>query len=726
MTGGGLAILYLSTWAGYQQYEILPFYMAFALMGAVTAFGVMLSVRYDTVSRIALATLGGFLTPVLLDSAGEGASKAVPFLTYVAVLNAGILAVSLFKRWREITWLSFIATGVLVLSWSFDSYSESLRWPVFWFVTVYFLLFLGASTFYSLLHKEETKPEDLVLLFASSLIYGLAGYAIVAGGLGDYQGVFPASTALFFALFCYATNELAPQNRLLRWSAAGLGLLFITLVIPIQLEQELIAIAWSAEAAILVLLGYRMSSALLQRAGQIVWGLSLFALMLTMVAVEPERQTLFLNERALPLLIAVAGGGLMAVFTRNGKSETGAGGEARPQDDLSPAYAVFTVLAGGWLITQETFRGFEWSQLPSAGTWQSAALFSACAFLAVYSLLTFMAGLALGHLIVRFCAIIVATVAAVLPLSGSLFLPPADWSPFWNLRSASYLVVAFSLAAFAWMLSREKERLDRSESDAAAGAPIVLGIFVLLAVSFEIFFGFRSWGFPVAGAWEVAAFFVIATFWAVYACALFLIGLAWVNTGLRVAGYIVGGIGLFMLLISSLVSVEFGGWIPFISVRFLAFATVIGMLAFGAAVAVRRGEELSVAETSFAKSLGLVAGIVFIWGLTQETYETFRFYGDAFGDHWDRAAQMGVSLVWTICGVAMLVIGTMRKYRPLRLLALGLMGITVVKVFVFDLSFLVTLYRVLSVGGLGLALIGISWLYSRFGRDTEPAVAARR
>jgi uncharacterized membrane protein len=37
-----------------------------------------------------------------------------------------------------------------------------------------------------------------------------------------------------------------------------------------------------------------------------------------------------------------------------------------------------------------------------------------------------------------------------------------------------------------------------------------------------------------------------------------------------------------------------------------------------------------------------------------------------------------------------------------------------VKVFLFDLGFLNGPSRVLSLGGLGLALIFISWLYSRF------------
>jgi len=64
----------------------------------------------------------------------------------------------------------------------------------------------------------------------------------------------------------------------------------------------------------------------------------------------------------------------------------------------------------------------------------------------------------------------------------------------------------------------------------------------------------------------------------------------------------------------------------------------------------------------------------------------------------------------------------MRRYRPVRLFALVLLGLTVVKVFLADLGFLDTPYRILSFAGLGVALIGISWLYSRYeiGGGEEP------
>ncbi|MGI8426689.1 MAG: DUF2339 domain-containing protein [Actinomycetota bacterium] len=46
--------------------------------------------------------------------------------------------------------------------------------------------------------------------------------------------------------------------------------------------------------------------------------------------------------------------------------------------------------------------------------------------------------------------------------------------------------------------------------------------------------------------------------------------------------------------------------------------------------------------------------------------------------------------------------------------ALGLLGLTILKVFLYDLSFLAQLYRILSFIGLGLILMTASYVYQRY------------
>jgi len=75
------------------------------------------------------------------------------------------------------------------------------------------------------------------------------------------------------------------------------------------------------------------------------------------------------------------------------------------------------------------------------------------------------------------------------------------------------------------------------------------------------------------------------------------------------------------------------------------------------------------------------------------------------------------SAAWIGFAGAMMAYGMMRSLTVLRKLALGLMGITMVKVFLFDMAALTGLLRALSFLGLGGALIALGYTYQRFARS---------
>ena len=59
-------------------------------------------------------------------------------------------------------------------------------------------------------------------------------------------------------------------------------------------------------------------------------------------------------------------------------------------------------------------------------------------------------------------------------------------------------------------------------------------------------------------------------------------------------------------------------------------------------------------------------------------------------------------------------VGIWRRLKPARLYAIGLLYFAILKVFLFDLAFLVQPYRIVSFFGLGLILLLVSLLYTRF------------
>jgi hypothetical protein len=79
----------------------------------------------------------------------------------------------------------------------------------------------------------------------------------------------------------------------------------------------------------------------------------------------------------------------------------------------------------------------------------------------------------------------------------------------------------------------------------------------------------------------------------------------------------------------------------------------------------------------------------------------------------ERRSQVALSILWAVLGGAAFAFGIMRRQRPARVLGLGLLGLATAKVFLFDLAFLNTSYRVLSFIGLGILLLASSYLYQR-------------
>jgi uncharacterized membrane protein len=86
---------------------------------------------------------------------------------------------------------------------------------------------------------------------------------------------------------------------------------------------------------------------------------------------------------------------------------------------------------------------------------------------------------------------------------------------------------------------------------------------------------------------------------------------------------------------------------------------------------------------------------------------TFRFSGNL-------ARGMTYSIAWALFALVLLVVGIARRARAPRYAGLGLLGVTVLKVFFFDLSQLDQLYRVGAFVALAaIAMLG-SFAYQRF------------
>jgi uncharacterized membrane protein len=103
--------------------------------------------------------------------------------------------------------------------------------------------------------------------------------------------------------------------------------------------------------------------------------------------------------------------------------------------------------------------------------------------------------------------------------------------------------------------------------------------------------------------------------------------------------------------------------------------------------------------------------------LSVEIHDFFHFRspGQALG--WGStlyAYQLSLSVLWALYATILTGVGIAKKIRGARILGILLLGATILKVFLVDLSELQTVYRIISFIVLGLLLLSVSYFYNRF------------
>src|SRR5205807_4513494 len=101
--------------AAHVFYHLIELGPACASIAIVTAVAIFLDVRMNAQVIEVLGLLGGFLTPDLLSS---GVDNPTALFSYIAVLNIGVAAVALRKRWDYLVLLAAAGTIIMEFAWA--------------------------------------------------------------------------------------------------------------------------------------------------------------------------------------------------------------------------------------------------------------------------------------------------------------------------------------------------------------------------------------------------------------------------------------------------------------------------------------------------------------------------------------------------------------------------------------------------------------------------------
>ena len=119
-TALGIAILYLSFYAAFGYYHLIPQSAALLLMVVTAACGGALALRYNARAIAILSLAGAYLTPVMLST---GNPNDVFYACYMAIVNAGALWFARRQGWKLVEILALIATLALEGIWLANRHS---------------------------------------------------------------------------------------------------------------------------------------------------------------------------------------------------------------------------------------------------------------------------------------------------------------------------------------------------------------------------------------------------------------------------------------------------------------------------------------------------------------------------------------------------------------------------------------------------------------------------
>jgi uncharacterized membrane protein len=316
----GIGALYLSLYAAFQVYSLVPGGVAFIMMFAVTAATALMAWTQDAEVLAAFALIGGFSTPALLST---GQNREVALFAYVVVLDLGALALVILKPWRRLLILSYFGTLGLYIGW-YSSFYDLTQWRMtVAFATLFFAIFAIAPLLAQPAAKgwmSDSVPPLVAVVNAAG--YFLQIYIMFEEiGTKDRAWFALALAALYIFLSRQARgrgeNPEAARTVDLLHLALAIG--FITVAIPIRLDAHWVTMGWFVEAAVLLWVAERIHSELLNLfvICALVLGVGRLLLIDNFVITQP-----IFNSRMATYTVAVAVLGAVAGTAAAGTTKT--------------------------------------------------------------------------------------------------------------------------------------------------------------------------------------------------------------------------------------------------------------------------------------------------------------------------------------------------------------------------------------------------------------------
>lgn len=114
------------------------------------------------------------------------------------------------------------------------------------------------------------------------------------------------------------------------------------------------------------------------------------------------------------------------------------------------------------------------------------------------------------------------------------------------------------------------------------------------------------------------------------------------------------------------------------------------------------------AENRLRKSYPVFLHVVILWILSSELINWMDIAG------YSESYKLGITILWGVYSLAMIVLGIWKKNKNLRITAIVLFGVTLAKLFLYDIADLNAIAKTIVLVLLGILLLIISFLYNKY------------
>lgn len=376
LTGGGLAILYLSVYAAFAFYHLVSQTLSFAALIAITATGVTLSIRYSAISIATIGILGGFLTPIMLST---GENRPVSLFLYILLLDAAIAAVVRYKMWRSLGIASQVFTALMYMAWHGKFYTTDQQLLAFGIISVLFV-FYNVYVF-ALGPGKANSLADGVIIILAALFYMLAFCAPNRYADDWYLKSFVLALSAVEIAFAGLALRLDREPAII-YAFAGISIVLNIVAVFVAFEGHWISIALAAEMVIFAYAGIKFGKPLLR---EVANALSVLLIVRFFLEVTPElgpfeRLTLIANSRFFVCGSIIAAFYLLLFLYSKNKEIV-----PRKESIAIPCLLVITQFLSVYLLSTEFYDFYKGPSSVGYAVFTSAGQLSLSVVWAVYA-----------------------------------------------------------------------------------------------------------------------------------------------------------------------------------------------------------------------------------------------------------------------------------------------------------------------------------------------------